>query len=325
MLTNTNNTSEFDPRQPIAACRYVLLTAAYNEEAKIEKTIESVLSQTRLPSLWVIVSDGSFDRTDEIVQQYANNHSFIRFLRVARAPGHSFGSKVRALHAGNALLNGVDYEFIGNLDADASVPASYFEDLISRFLDRPLLGLAGGFVVEESSGEFRDRDQNRVYSVAHAGQVARRECYEAIGGYAILEYGGEDWHAQTCAKMKGWEVEAFPDLKIFHHRHTGEADNLLRHKFRQGRMDYSFGSYPPFEILKCVAHVPARPFFLGSLIRIAGFVWSWACKDERPVSYEFVAYLRREQKEKLSALRNVFRKSPKLDNRPPLTEKNSSE
>jgi biofilm PGA synthesis N-glycosyltransferase PgaC len=325
MVTNTNHMPGSEQSQPIAPCRYVLLTAAYNEESHMEKTIKSVLSQTRLPSLWVIVSDGSVDRTDEIVRRYANNHGFIRFLRVERAPGRSFGSKVRALHAGHALLEGVGYEFIGNLDADVSVSASYFEDLLSRFSVRPLLGLAGGFVVEESKGEFRDRVQNRVYSVAHAGQLVRRECYEAIGGYAILEYGGEDWHAQTCAKMKGWEIEAFPDLKIFHHRHTGEADNLLRHKFRQGRMDYSFGSYPPFEILKCVAHARVRPFLLGSLSRISGFVWSWARQDERPVSDEFVAYLRREQKGKLSALRNVFRKSPKVGKRRSLTEKNLSE
>ena len=310
MLTKPNNASVFEQRPGIGVCSYVLVTAAYNEEANIEKAIESVLSQTLLPTRWVIVSDGSVDRTDEIVQRYANKHDFIRFLRVARAPGRSFGSKVRALHAGNTLLNDVAYEFIGNLDADVSVSASYFEDLISRFAARPGLGLAGGFVVEESNGEFRDRPQNRVYSIAHAAQIVRRRCYEEIGGYAILEYGGEDWQAQTCAKMNGWEVEAFPQLKIFHHRHTGEADNLLRHKFRQGRMDYSFGSHPLFEILKCGAHIPARPVFIGSLIRLVGFTWSWVCQDERPVSDEFVRYMRAEQKQKMLGWRGVFRKSP---------------
>jgi poly-beta-1,6-N-acetyl-D-glucosamine synthase len=298
MQTKINSASRFEAA--IAKCSYVLITAAYNEEANIEKTIESVLSQTLLPLRWVVVSDGSVDQTDEIVEKYANRHSFIRFLRVVRAPGRSFGSKVRALHAGNAMLKDVGYEFIGNLDADVSVPPSYFEDLISHFAGRPLLGLAGGFVVEESYGEFRDRKQNRVYSVAHAAQVVRRGCYEAIGGYAVLEYGGEDWHAQTCAKMNGWEVEAFPELKIFHHRLTGEADNLLRHKFRQGRMDYSFGSYPLFETLKCLERVSARPFFIGSLTRLAGFICSWICQEQRPVSEEFIAYLRAEQKEKVA-------------------------
>src|ERR1035441_8324877 len=323
MLTKATH-PPLSERHRIASCGYVLLTAAYNEEVNIEKAIDSVLSQTLLPTLWVIVSDGSIDRTDEIVQRYANKNSFMRFLRVVRAPGRSFGSKVRALHAGNALLNDVSYEFIGNLDADVSVPASYFENLISRFAERPLLGLAGGFVVEESNGEFRDRAQNRVYSVAHAAQIVRRECYEAIGGYAVLEHGGEDWHAQTCAKMKGWEVEAFPDLKVFHHRHTGEADNLLRHKFRQGKMDYSFGSHPLFEILKCMGQIPTKPILLCSLTRLSGFTWSWICQDAKPVSDEFVSYLRAEQKQKISGLRDAFWKSPKVERQPSLTCKKLS-
>ncbi len=41
---------------------YVLITPARNEEAFIEKTIESVIHQTVLPVKWVIVDDGSTDR-----------------------------------------------------------------------------------------------------------------------------------------------------------------------------------------------------------------------------------------------------------------------
>ena len=47
---------------------YVLITPARNEEIYIEKTIQSVISQTVLPQKWVIVSDSSTDNTDEIVR-----------------------------------------------------------------------------------------------------------------------------------------------------------------------------------------------------------------------------------------------------------------
>jgi glycosyltransferase involved in cell wall biosynthesis len=50
---------------------YVLLTAAYNEEAYIEETIRSVVAQVLRPSTWVIVSDGSTDRTEEIIQRFS--------------------------------------------------------------------------------------------------------------------------------------------------------------------------------------------------------------------------------------------------------------
>ncbi len=281
---------------------YVLMTAAYNEEAHIQRTIEAVLAQTLLPERWVIVSDGSIDRTDEIVRDYASKYDFIRFIRVDRRPGRSFRSKVIALRTGSKLLEDMSFDFIGNLDADVSVGRSYFEHLIVRFEKCPPLGLAGGFVYEETSGTFRSRRVNRVYSVAHAAQLLRRECYEGIGGYAVLEFGGEDWHAQTSAKMKGWGVQAFPDLMICHHRHTGEGDNLLRHKFRQGRMDHSFGSDPVFEVLKCLERLPEKPFLAGGAARLMGFVWSYVCREKRPVSDEFIAFLRREQKQKVLSL-----------------------
>ncbi len=56
---------------------YILITPARNEEANIEKTIRSVISQTLLPKKWVILSDGSTDRTDEIV----NNKSSAFFTK----------------------------------------------------------------------------------------------------------------------------------------------------------------------------------------------------------------------------------------------------
>jgi poly-beta-1,6-N-acetyl-D-glucosamine synthase len=282
-----------------SSAAYCLMTAAYNEEDHIARTIDAVLSQTLPPKRWVIVSDGSVDRTDEIIKAYSEQHHFIRFLRMARPPGRSFGRKVMALRAGCKLLEDVPFDFIGNLDADVSVPPAYFESLLTRLQGIPSLGIAGGFVCEEINGEFRSRRSNRVYSVAHAAQLVRRECYEAIGGYAILEYGGEDWHAQISAQIRGWTVEAFPELEIFHYRHTGEADNLVRHKFRQGRMDYSFGSNPTFEVLKCLQRLPEKPFVIGGMARLTGFLWSYVCRERRPVSDEFMAFLRKEQKEKL--------------------------
>lgn len=284
---------------------YVLVTAAYNEEENISKPIESVLAQTELPQRWVIVSDGSLDKTDEIIQRYAEKHDFIRFLRVARAPGRSFRTKVMALQEGMKLLEGIPYRFIGNLDADISIGPSYFHDLITKFEREPGLGIAGGFVCEEEGGVFRSRSSNRVYSVAHAAQLVRRECYEAIGGYAVLEYGGEDWHAQTSARMMGWSAEAFPELGIYHHRHTGEGGNLVRHKFRQGRMDYSFGSDPIFEIFKCLQRVGEKPLFLGSFARLTGFFWSSIIREQRPVSDKFIAFLRDEQRKKTLSLLHI--------------------
>jgi poly-beta-1,6-N-acetyl-D-glucosamine synthase len=283
---------------------YVLMTAAYNEEAHIEQTIQSVMSQKTRPERWVIVSDSSVDRTDEIVQRYANQYDFIRFLRVTKDAGHSFHSKVVALHKGARLLDGATYAFIGNIDADLSLEPFYFEQLLDRFRQHPDLGLAGGFVYEDDGYGFRSRWSNSVNDVGHAAQLVRRECYEAIGGYPLLKYGGEDWYAQTCARMKGWRVEAIPELKIFHHRHTGAASHPLRDAFRSGRLDFSFGSDPLFEMIKCLRRFREKPYLIAGMTRIAGFTWSHICGESRAVPDDVAAFLQQEQKKRIASLWN---------------------
>ena len=278
---------------------YVLMTAAHNEEAFIEKTVTSVLAQTVLPERWVIVSDGSSDKTDQIVESYARQHQFICFLKLTRPAGRNFGSNGIALERGCKLLDGLSFGFTGNVDADIAVEPSYFETLMDHFERDPQLGIAAGFIYEEQGGTFRSRAANRVHSVPHAAQLVRRECYEAIGGYSIFKYGGEDWYAQQSAKMKGWRVQALPELKVFHHRRTGAASSPLRHHFRAGRSDYSFGSDPVFELLKCALRVSEKPWLVGAVTRFLGFAWSGISREKRPVSPEFVDFLRREQRARL--------------------------
>lgn len=286
---------------------YVLMTAAHNEEAFVEGLIQSVLAQTILPLKWVIVSDNSSDRTDSIVKSYAERHRFIHFVRINRAQGRNFGAKVRALRKGYESLANLSYDFIGNLDADLSLEPSYFENLIGQFHRDARLGIVGGFVYEDSGFGYVSRRFNDVRNVAHAAQLVRRECYEAIGGYPVLKYGGEDWYAQTNARMLGWRVESFPHAKIFHHRHTGSTSNGIQNAFRLGRMDYEFGSDLLFEVFKCARRWNERPFCLSSLSRFAGFVWPYVIREHREVPAEVRSFLRDEQRQRLSSMLKSFR------------------
>src|SRR3984957_16597642 len=97
---------------------YVLITPARNEETFIETTIQSVIKQTVLPLRWVIVNDGSTDATSSIVRPYLADHQWIELIDLPVRKERNFAAKVYAFNAGQEKAKDVDYEIIGNLDAD---------------------------------------------------------------------------------------------------------------------------------------------------------------------------------------------------------------
>jgi poly-beta-1,6-N-acetyl-D-glucosamine synthase len=280
---------------------YVLVTAAYNEERFVAKTIESVLSQTVLPAQWVIVSDASTDRTDEVIRRYANEHSFIRLLRITEDHPRNFAAQVNAIKKGWTSLQGSQFEFFGNMDADLSFDPTYFELLLARFQMNPRLGLAGGIIQERDGTTSVAPHGERLQAVPHAIQLFRRQCYVEIGGYPLLRYGGPDTYAEVMARMKDWEVEGYADLVVQHHRYTASAGGVLRGRFRQGLMDHSLGYDPMFQLVKCTRRIVQRPAGIGALVRMAGFLWACATRSERQVSDEFIQFLRGEQRSRLLA------------------------
>lgn len=288
---------------PVAVQSYVLLTAVRNEAAYIDGTIRSVLAQTVRPVRWVIASDGSNDGTDEIVASYAERHPFIALVRVPGDIERNFGSKGRALQVAESALADVPYDCIGNLDGDISFGPAYFATLLDRLRSDPGLGIAGGWIHEDYGGGFVPRRQNLRTMVPHAVQCIRRRCYDEIGGYVPLRFGGEDTCAVVKAQMSGWHVRAFDDLPVRHHRRTASAGSVLRNRFRQGQADHALGYAPWFEALKCVRRVLDSPVVIGSALWFSGFVWSYVAREPRPVSTEFVAFLRRQQRARLAGTR----------------------
>jgi len=279
---------------------YVIVTAAYNEEKYIESVITSVLQQTVLPARWVIVSDGSLDRTDAIVSRYAEKNGFIELMRVEEDHPRNFAAQVHAINKGMARCEGIECEFVGNLDADVSFEPTYFENLLKKFQSDPKLGLGGGDIWEKVNGQFAPRPTNQPRAVAHAVQLFRRKCFDALGGYVALPYGGPDSHAEVQCRMNGWHVQSFADLPVYHHRPGGGADRWTRSAYREGLMDYSLGIHPGFECIRLARRMALRPYVGYAFVRLCGFVAGYWCVGERAVSKEFVRYLRSEERERIS-------------------------
>ncbi len=279
--------------------RYALITAAYNEEKFIGLTIASVASQTIRPVRWIIVSDGSTDDTDNVVRSAAERYDFIRLVRLTEDHPRNFAAQANAIGVGYLHLQGVESDFVGNIDADISFGRDYFARLLSKFENNDWLGLAGGWIHEMKGGIFKPLTTQNVGSVPHAVQLFRRECFESIGGYPALPYGGPDTYAEVGVRMHGWQVRSFPELIVHHHRRAASAGGLVRGRFRQGLMDFSLGYYPVFEAIRCLRRWNEPPLVAGAVVRSAGFLWAWFSGQPRAVSNEFMDFFRQEQSKRL--------------------------
>lgn len=280
---------------------YALVTPARNEQSFIEKTIESVISQTILPNKWVIVSDGSTDRTDEIVQKYLPKHPWIILIRMPEHRERHFAAKVGCFNSGFEKLKSENYDIIGNLDADITFGKDYFERLLQKFASDQRLGVAGTpFVEKTQSYNF---GFSTVEHVSGACQLFRRECFQQIGGYQPVKCGGIDWIAVTSARMNGWRTKTFTDRVCYHHRPMGTAEaGLLKALFKLGGQDYYLGGHPVWQLFRASYQMTRRPYVIGGASLLMGYIWLWLKGVERPVNQRLVKFHRSEQMRRLRQL-----------------------
>jgi glycosyltransferase involved in cell wall biosynthesis len=294
--------------------KYVLITPAHNEEAFIERTLASMVVQTRLPERWVIVDDGSTDRTAQIVEGYASRYQWIELFRMPQRIDRSFAGKVHAFNAGLERARSLEFDVIGNLDADLSFDPDYLEFLIGKFAEDPRLGVAGTpFTEDDGYDTARDSFEGENH-VAGGCQLFRRQCFEEVGGYIPNRAGGIDWIAVTTARMKGWKVRSFSEKRFHHYRTLGTAGKgPLRALFSYGEKDYFLGGSPMWELFRVTYRMTKKPVLLGGIALLWGYVWAALRRVNRVVSPELIRFHRHEQMKKLRAIFSTLLRFEKIN------------
>jgi biofilm PGA synthesis N-glycosyltransferase PgaC len=295
--------------------KYVLITPAHNEEAFIQKTLDSMVAQTLLPERWVIVDDGSTDRTAEIVESYEKQYPWIELLRRPRGSDRSFAGKVYAFNLGLNRAASLTFEVLGNLDADLSFDPDYLAFLMEKFLADPNLGVAGTPFTQNGGYDTVHDSFEGENHVAGGCQLFRRRCFEAIGGYVPNRIGGVDWIAVTTARMKGWKTRSFSEKRFHHYRSLGTAGRSgLAAKFSYGEKDYYLGGSPLWQLFRVAYRMTKRPILIDGLALLLGYCWAAIRRVERSVTPELMRFHRREQMKKLRAILRAIFTFKKVDN-----------
>jgi glycosyltransferase involved in cell wall biosynthesis len=278
------------------------------------------VAQTLWPERWVIVDDGSADRTAEIVQSYAGRFPWIELVRRPRRLDRSFADKVHTFNAGLERVQSLPFEVIGNLDADLSFDCEYLEFLIEKFAEDPKLGVAGTPFTEDGGYDTARDSFEGENHVAGGCQLFRRQCFEDVGGYTPNPAGGIDWIAVTTARMKGWRTKSFPQKRFHHYRSLGTAGKSgVAASFSYGEKDYYLGGSPVWQLFRVAYRATKQP--IAGLALLSGYCWAAMRRIERPVSRELMRFHRGEQLKKLSAILRTLLKFKKVNSFNLVTER----
>ena len=279
--------------------RYCLITPCRNEELYARFTLESVVTQSITPALWVIVDDGSTDTTPQILDEYAKRYWYIKVVRRPDRGIRKVGPGViEAFYEGYATINSDEFDYVCKFDLDLEIPPRYFEILMERMEQQPRLGTCSGkpYFPDPITGELISEMCGDEMSVGMT-KFYRVQCFEEIGGFVReVMWDGIDCH--TC-RMKGWFARSWDDaeLRFLHLRAMGSSHKgLLTGRQRHGFGQYFMGTRFPYMIASTVFRMTRPPIFIGGLAMLWGYISSWAKRLPRYNNAEFLLFLRTYQK-----------------------------
>jgi hypothetical protein len=283
-----------DPARP--GRRYCLITPARDEQEFAEITLQSVAAQTEPPSLWIIVDDGSTDRTPHILSQWQQKLPYLRVItRPDRGERKLGGGVIDAFYDGYNAIDPAEYDYICKFDLDLQLPATYFADVmnvietdgrLAVFSGKPYFR-RGGKITSEMCG-----DENAVGMV----KFYRVNAFQQIGGFVrAVMWDGIDGH--RC-RMLGWRARSSddPKLRFIHLRPMGTSHkSWWTGRARHGRGQYFMGTSPIYMLASAVYRMSRPPRIVGGIAMLWGYLSSALAGSPRYEDPQFRRFLRRYQ------------------------------
>jgi len=263
--------------------RYIIISPVRNEEKYLGDAVNSIASQTIRPMEYILVDDGSTDKTPEIIKDASARYPWIHYItRKDRGERRVGPGVIEAFYDGYESIKSEQYDYICKMDGDLTIGPEYFERLFSRFREDPCLGAASGKLFLRLDDGRLVEERITDESVLGGMLCLSRRCFDDIGGFVReVMWDGITFH--RC-RMEGYRTRSFrdDDLKIHDHRIMGSSHKNIYHgRLRWGWGQYFMGTHPLYIIAVGVYRVLERPYILGGMLIICGYLRGWLRGDRR--------------------------------------------
>ena len=180
-----------------------VLMAAYNAESYLLETLESILAQTYYNFEFLIINDGSEDKTLSILKRYEGKDSRVRVITIENR------GLVKSLNTG---LNEAKGKYIARIDADDVAFPNRIERQVFFLQENPEIVCVGSYyeVIDERSQALTILDapvddttiQEKLIEghtvICHPTVMMDRETVLSVGGYIAQFFLVEDLDLWIC-------------------------------------------------------------------------------------------------------------------------------
>lgn len=291
--------------------RYIVVTPCRNEETNLSNLVQSITAQTVKPVLWVIVDDGSTDKTEEIIREAEKKYEGIKGLRLGEHEEYMGAHIAYVCNKGFEFARtycsdkGMSYDYIALVDADAVLEGKYFEKLIEQFENDKKLGIASGnnahadvetilndlkrrfkTDITVADSEFWDLWNSPVVQIVQdsredlplgSARMWRRKCFEETGGY--LPVAIPDAVSNAKAKMRGWRTKRFRDIRLVE-RYGLKKQGMWKGYKEKGKSLFFLGQPLYYAVLRAFYLSLKKPYYTG-MAYLYGYITSLVWRKER--------------------------------------------
>ena len=221
--------------------RITILMSVYNGERFLKETIDSVLAQSYSDFIFLIINDGSTDRSAEIICSYSDK----------RIVYHENEKNIGLVETLNKGIEMVDTEFLARMDADDLWHPTKLEIQIQLLDSRPDVGLCGTSIRKFGAfeGDFSFPIENEGLKVgflfyccmSHPSVVFRMSFLkESSLRYKADYFPAEDYKMWTDCLEKT-QIYNIPEILVYYRQHnnqiTQDSNILQLEKTNQVRLE----------------------------------------------------------------------------------------
>jgi len=280
---------------------YVIISCVKNEAKVIKSTLDSVVSQTKLPLEWIIIDDNSEDDTREILKTYSQKFAWIKWFRNEKVKLNEKGARIASIINTYSDMIVSDYRFLAKLDGDVRLPREFYSSMLLEFKRNRRLGIASGSLI------YLGKKERNIYEDLTRGatKMYRKECYLDIGGLQLTT--GWDTLDNIIAQSKHWETRVL-DVWFDHLEEEGASQGYFLKYYNVGKYCGKVPYHSWYFGLKLVYRIFEKPIGISTLLLAFGYVNSRFINVERPFPVEVSNYFRDKQSKLLrEGLKNYFK------------------